>query len=219
MATQKTADRVTYRRITRDNRAYLARSIAECETQLCENAFSEPLDAAQIKRLSNIEGIIAQYRQLEHQDDNDSDGIAAEFRDRVGDIEHRVQPWVKKKDVLVASLQGDSDDDGDGDSETNDGISAAFVSGTERDALQVVPDVFGNGMDGDNTEHWTDRVSPKDLLPEPPNDETKSNSVGNNGDSPSQRQKEATASKQLSGTLAEKRKGKSAIVIDLCAYI
>ncbi|KAJ2383033.1 hypothetical protein GGI23_007237, partial [Coemansia sp. RSA 2559] len=127
----QTADTVAAGSRDRD-RAYLARSIANCEAQLCANGFSEPLDATQIRRLSTIEGIIAQYRQLVDQDESEksSNSIAAEFGDRIGDIEDQARPWVRKKDALVASLQCVGQD-----KKATDETAMPFV-GTERDALQ-----------------------------------------------------------------------------------
>ncbi|KAJ1907587.1 hypothetical protein LPJ81_000662 [Coemansia sp. IMI 209127] len=163
----QTADTAEAAAANSRDRAYLARSIAKCEAQLCANGFSEPLDATQIRRLSTIEGIIAQYRQLVDQDESEKDGnnIAAEFGDRIGDIEHQARARVKKKDALVASLQCVGQD-----KKATDETAMTFV-GTERDALQEVPDVFDNPAAGDNNEHWTDGVSPSDLLAGPPNEE------------------------------------------------
>ncbi|KAJ1769939.1 hypothetical protein IW140_004453 [Coemansia sp. RSA 1813] len=169
--TIQTADIATAAANSSRNKAYLARSIAKCETQLSENEFSEPLDATQIRRLSTIEGIIAQYRQLAchdedgNEDDLQSNGIAAEFGDRVEGIEHRVRPWVERKDALVASLRSAGQDEEE--EETSNGVATSFV-GTERDAPRVVPNTFGIPTDRDNNEHWTDGVSPSDLLAGPP---------------------------------------------------
>ncbi|KAJ1800883.1 hypothetical protein LPJ59_000746 [Coemansia sp. RSA 2399] len=202
----QTADTAEAAAANSRDRAYLARSIAKCEAQLCANGFSEPLDATQIRRLSTIEGIIAQYRQLVDQDESEKDGnnIAAEFGDRIGDIEHQARAWVKKKDALVASLQCVGQD-----KKATDETAMTFV-GTERDALQEVPDVFDNPAAGDNNEHWTDGVSPSDLLAGPPNEEAvdgNASSISNEASSGQRGSKyPETAEQLLSGNLASKRK-------------
>ncbi|KAJ2503943.1 hypothetical protein GGI11_007544, partial [Coemansia sp. RSA 2049] len=80
-------------------RAFLARSIARCEDQLNKVGFSEPLDAVQIRQLSNMEDIIAQYRQMaSHQDEDEEessfhrDPIAEQFGDCIARIESQIQP-------------------------------------------------------------------------------------------------------------------------------
>ncbi|KAJ2689335.1 hypothetical protein IWW39_001573 [Coemansia spiralis] len=71
---------------------YLARSLDLCERHISEGTFSEPLDAAQIRKLVNIESILANHGRLGPQNA------------RAENIERQLRPWIEKKDSLIASL-------------------------------------------------------------------------------------------------------------------
>ncbi|KAJ1897714.1 hypothetical protein LPJ66_003205 [Kickxella alabastrina] len=80
-----------------DEAARFARSLAACEKQLKEGMFAEPLDSTQVRRLTNIEHILAEY-------DNNKSGQLDAYQSRVMDISRRIRPWVDKKNALLRSL-------------------------------------------------------------------------------------------------------------------
>ncbi|KAJ1897770.1 hypothetical protein LPJ66_003174 [Kickxella alabastrina] len=80
-----------------DEAARFARSLAACEKQLKEGMFAEPLDSTQVRRLTNIEHILAEY-------DNTKLDQPGAYQSRVVDISRRIRPWVDKKNALLRSL-------------------------------------------------------------------------------------------------------------------
>ncbi|KAI9505958.1 membrane fusion protein Use1-domain-containing protein [Coemansia spiralis] len=93
-----------------DGRLCLARSLENIEKQLASTEFSEPLSLEQVKRLSNIECILerykAGYQKEKRKEEEPQEDYVFEYRDQIADIEHRIQPWVAKKNALIACLEG-----------------------------------------------------------------------------------------------------------------
>ncbi|KAJ2299817.1 hypothetical protein IWW55_004084 [Coemansia sp. RSA 2706] len=124
-----------------DSSVYLLRSLDRCEQLLRTEHFSEPLDARQIRRLANIERIIAEACENEYPADTD-------LEQRISELKRRIDPWVGRKNaVVLASKQPPlqaSSEAGDsrllerivgeqGESETQTEISSA--TSASKDAL------------------------------------------------------------------------------------
>ncbi|KAJ2506649.1 hypothetical protein GGI11_006596, partial [Coemansia sp. RSA 2049] len=136
-----------------EDRAFLARSIARCEDQLNKVGFSEPLDAVQIRQLSNMENIIAQYRQMtSHQDEDEEesslhrDPVAEQFGDCIARIESQIQPWIKKKEAIVASLQSAGQEE---DEEEDGGDSKATLPAIETKSDTQISGSLDSSLNGD----------------------------------------------------------------------
>ncbi|KAJ2754519.1 hypothetical protein GGI19_002343 [Coemansia pectinata] len=79
---------------------YQARSLDICERHVSETTFSEPLDAAQVRKLVNIERILANYSKLGSHN--------SKYQERADNIERQLRPWIEKKDTLIAALSNGS---------------------------------------------------------------------------------------------------------------
>ncbi|KAJ1723847.1 Trimethylguanosine synthase [Coemansia erecta] len=108
-------DSASAAKVGHDERQYerLVRSIDACERQLAENAFSEPLDVAQVRLLTSIEHIVDEHKHLLTADSADS--IQRELAQRLEEIERAIHPWAEKRDALLKSL----DPQTSGDEEEN----------------------------------------------------------------------------------------------------
>ncbi|KAJ2655952.1 hypothetical protein IWW48_005270 [Coemansia sp. RSA 1200] len=144
-----------------EDRAFLVRSVARCEDQLNNVGFSEPLDAVQIRQLSNIENIIAQYRQMaSHQDEDEKknslhrDPVAEQFGDCIARIESQIEPWIKKKEAIVASLQSV----GQEEKKEDGGDSRATLPAMKTKSGTQMSGALDSSFDGDVNEHWTDEL-------------------------------------------------------------
>ncbi|KAJ2742643.1 hypothetical protein GGI20_004335 [Coemansia sp. BCRC 34301] len=84
---------------------YLARSLDICERQLSETVFSEPLDAAQVRRLVNIERIVAEFEKAGRQQQS------SKYQERAEDIVQQLRPWIEKRDALLSPPKSSPDGD------------------------------------------------------------------------------------------------------------
>ncbi|KAJ2779404.1 hypothetical protein H4R18_004024 [Coemansia javaensis] len=72
--------------------AYAARSVGCCEQQLRDEAFGEPLDAQQVRRLVNMERIVGEVQAA----------AGSDLARRVAAIRQQIAPWVERKNAIVA---------------------------------------------------------------------------------------------------------------------
>ncbi|KAJ2706185.1 hypothetical protein FB645_001821 [Coemansia sp. IMI 203386] len=78
----------------------LMRSLYVCERQLEQNTFTEPLDPTQVRRLTNIERLLSDFRTIINDESPELNGVPERF----AALEDLVAPWIEKKNDLLASL-------------------------------------------------------------------------------------------------------------------
>ncbi|KAJ2723014.1 hypothetical protein GGI07_002908 [Coemansia sp. Benny D115] len=85
------------------------RSLAVCEKQTTHMSFKEPLDMEQVRRLTNIQNIIADYhRNIETL--GEGPGGFSTYRGRILQLADLIRPWVAKKELLLESLDRKEED-------------------------------------------------------------------------------------------------------------
>ncbi|KAJ1735181.1 Trimethylguanosine synthase [Coemansia biformis] len=87
--------------------AYALRSLGRCEQQLAEDAFYEPLDAQQVRRLVNMERLVSELQGVDGRPARGSD-----LAQRVAAVKRQIGPWVERKNAIVAAAAHKSSSSG-----------------------------------------------------------------------------------------------------------
>lgn len=118
---------------------YIQRSLDKCKRQLAETEFTDPLDSAQIRQLTNIEQLLnAEYPDV--------------YRSRVDQIRQQIQPWVAKKQTLLASISNGRQEEPQKPQELEKHKKSTSLSGKRAELLGEIEGLRRRGAVPDTVE-------------------------------------------------------------------